>query len=93
MSRVQCRDMPRDLTEAERIHYLRGWTRSALRYAKVHGLPNERMSDTLDLHDATADYMEEREPVTHKAGMAALAKFRKACLIAAATRAPGQVAA
>lgn len=70
--------MPSGLSFGERQAYRKGWDTAARKFIKDHGLPSSRLPDGGDLGPVTAAYNAEREPLAHKAGMAALGRYQRA---------------
>jgi len=71
--------MPKGLTFGERLIYREAWDRAAARYAKAHGLPSDLVRERgVSLAEATAAYVAAREAITHRAGMNALTRYRRA---------------
>lgn len=90
------REIPADLSPAERSAYVRGYARGCHAYVKKNGGPGvvhdgpapaggtpERRALGIQLAELARAHEEERHPAAHRAGMSALRKYRKIHGIAA----------
>lgn len=85
------REMPAGLTPIEASVYTRGFSRGCLTYGRKHGTPAVTLEGPAPaagtaarrelgarLSELTAAHEKERHPTAHRAGMAALKKYRTA---------------
>lgn len=83
-------DQPAGLTAPESSAYVRGYSRGCLAYVRKHGGPSmvlegpapaagtpARRQLAAELRTITTAHLIERHPAAHRAGMAALRKYRK----------------
>lgn len=83
-------DQPAGLTAPESSAYVRGYSRGCLAYVRKHGGPSmvlegpapaagtpARRQLAAQLREITTAHLIERHPAAHRAGMAALRKYRK----------------